>query len=136
MPYMSEETLFTKIIRGDIPSYKIYEDDTTYAFLDIHPVTPGHVLVVPKSPAQFVWDLSEQDYSALMRTCQIIAKRLRAILDVPYVGEQIVGVDVPHAHVHVIPFSTTKEFRRVPDMNAEPDHDALEAMAQKLRIEE
>jgi histidine triad (HIT) family protein len=127
-----QESIFTKIIRGDIPSYKIYEDERTYAFLDIHPITSGHVLVVPKRQVLFVWDLPEEDYLALMGTCKLVAERIRNVMNLPYVGTQIVGVDVPHAHVHIIPFSTVAEFRHVPDMQAEPDHDALAQVANML----
>jgi histidine triad (HIT) family protein len=127
-----QESIFTKIIRGEIPSHKVYEDEYTFAFLDIHPVTSGHVLVVPKRQIQFVWDLSADDYQALMYACKVIAERIRSVMGVPYVGVQIVGVDVPHAHVHLIPFSTVKEFRHVPNAQAEPDHEALAKVAQML----
>lgn len=129
-----EDSIFTKIIKGEIPSYKIYENDATYAFLDIHPVQPGHVLVIPKRQVEFVWDLDETDYQRLMQTVQKVALELRRKLGVPYIGEQIIGVDVPHAHVHVIPFATVEEYRNVPDMNGGPDHEALAAMAEKLRF--
>jgi histidine triad (HIT) family protein len=125
-------SIFTQIIQGEIPSHKIYEDEFTYAFLDIHPVQPGHVLVVPKTEVEFVWDLSDTDYQALMATAQKVAQRLKEVLGVPYVGEQIVGVDVPHAHVHIIPFTAVEEFRNRPDMTEEPDHTALAALAQEL----
>ncbi len=131
-----QDSVFTKIIRGDIPAQKVYEDEHTLAFLDIHPVQPGHTLVVPKKQVEFVWDLTPEDYQALMAACQKVAKRLREVLGVPYVGEQIVGVDVPHAHVHLIPFSTTDEFRNIPDTNAEPNYDALAAMAAQLKMED
>src|SRR2546428_10820249 len=98
---MQQDSIFTKIIKGEIPSHKIYEDDKTFAFLDIHPVQPGHVLVVPKVQVEFVWDLGREEYAALMATIQKVALRLREILGVPYVGEQIIGVDVPHAHIHL-----------------------------------
>lgn len=127
-----EDSLFTKIIKGDIPSHKVYEDDQTLAFMDIHPIQPGHVLVIPKRQVEFVWDLEEADYQALMRTVQKVARRIREVLPAPYVGQQIVGIDVPHAHVHLIPFSTVAEYRAVPDMSAEPDHAALAEMAAKL----
>lgn len=124
--------IFTQIIKGQIPSHKIYEDDKTYAFLDIHPVQPGHVLVVPKTEVEFVWDLQSDDYRALMAATQKIAKHLRNTLGVPYVGSKIVGVDVPHAHVHLIPFSSSAEFGKLADQNAEPDHQALAEIAKKL----
>lgn len=127
-------TLFTKIINGEIPSHKIYEDDKTFAFLDISPISRGHTLVVPKNPVEFLWDLPSEDYVAVMETAQKLALHLRKTLGVPYVGQQVVGVDVPHAHVHLVPFSTVKEFRHQPDMNAEPDHAALAEVADVLRL--
>ena len=127
-------TLFTKIINGEIPSHKIYEDDKTFSFLDISPISRGHTLVVPKNPVEFLWDLPSEDYVAVMETAQKLALHLRKTLGVPYVGQQVVGVDVPHAHVHLVPFSTVKEFRHQPDMNAEPDHAALAEVADVLRL--
>jgi histidine triad (HIT) family protein len=126
------DSIFTRIIKGEIPCHKVYEDDQTFAFLDIHPKQPGHTLVIPKKQVEFVWDLDEADYLALMLTVRKVAKRLRAILGPPYVGELVEGNGVPHTHVHVYPFATTEESRFIPDMTAEPDHAALAAMAQKL----
>lgn len=127
-----EETIFSKIINGEIPSHKIYEDDKTLAFLDIHPKTPGHVLVVPKTQVAYAWDLSDDDYHAVMATVKKVALRIREVLNPQFVGEQIVGVDVPHVHVHVFAFDTIDEYRSTPDMGAEPDHASLSAMAQRL----
>lgn len=128
------ESIFTKIINGEIPSHKLYEDEHTYAFLDIHPITPGHTLVVPKQQVEFVWDLDETDYQALQASVQKIARHLRMTLDVPYVGEQIIGVDAPHAHIHLIPFTDVSQCRHTPDMTAEPDHAALAELAKKLAL--
>jgi histidine triad (HIT) family protein len=126
------DSIFTKIIKGEIPSHKLYEDERTFVFLDIHPKTPGHALVVPKREVEFVWDLDDTDYQALMATVKQVAGRLRETLGYPYVGELIFGMDVPHAHVHVYGFRTADEARRIPDQIAEPDHDALAALAKKL----
>lgn len=126
------DSIFTKIIKGEIPSYKVYEDDKTFAFLDIHPKTPGHTLVVPKKQVEFVWDLTDDDYQAVMATAKKVAQRIKQVLQPPYVGEMVVGEEVPHAHVHIYPFSTLEESRRIPDPNAEPDHPALAEMAKKL----
>ncbi len=126
------DTIFTKIIKGEIPCHKIYENDQTLAFLDIHPVQPGHTLIIPKQQIEFVWDLPETDYQALMSATLKVAKRLRAVLGTRYVGERIVGVDVPHAHVQLIPFNVVDEFKAPQDMDAEPEHAALAAMAKKL----
>lgn len=126
------DSIFTKIIKGEIPCHKVYEDDLTLAFLDIHPVQPGHSLIIPKKQIEFVWDLPAADYQALMNTTLKVAKRLRAVLSTNYIGERIVGIDVPHAHVQLIPFNTVDEFKAPQDMNAEPDHPALAEMAKKL----
>jgi histidine triad (HIT) family protein len=127
-----EDSIFTKIIRGEIPSHKVYEDENTLAFLDIHPVQPGHTLVVPKKQVEFVWDLEQADYSALMLTVRKVAQRIRDVMEPPNVGEMVVGVDVPHAHVHLIPFTESADLRVQPDLSAEPDHPALAEIAKKL----
>jgi histidine triad (HIT) family protein len=129
-----QDSIFTKIIKGDIPSYRVYEDDRTYAFLDIHPNTPGHVLVVPKAQVEFLWDLEDNDYQAVMQTAKKVARHLKEVLSAPYVGVKVIGVDVPHAHVHLLPFENTQQYRSTPDQTAEPDHVALAAMAEKIRM--
>src|SRR5438128_10002127 len=122
-----QDSIFTKIINGDIPSYKVYEDETVLAFLDIHPVQPGHTLVIPKKQIEFVWDLPEEDYQAVMDVAKKVALRLREVLGVKYVGERIVGVDVPHAHVQIIPFNTVDEYKQPQNMTEDPDFAALAA---------
>lgn len=129
---MAEDSIFTKIIRGEIPCHKLYEDDLTLAFLDIHPKQPGHTLVIPKKQVEFVWDLEDEDYQALMATVKRVARRLRDVMGQPYIGEMVIGIDVPHAHVHVFPFATTEESRYIPDLTAEPDHAALAEVARRL----
>ena len=129
-----EDSLFTKIINGEIPSHKIYEDDKTLAFLDVHPLSEGHVLVVPKTQVEFIWDLEADDYQALMATVQRVGRRLRDVMDASYVGVEVIGVDVPHAHVHVVPFSTTDQLRAKLSDAHEPDHDTLAALAEKIRF--
>ena len=129
-----EDSIFTKIVNGEIPAYKLYEDDQVLAFLDIHPVQPGHTLVIPKKQIEFVWDLSDEDYMAVMNVSKKIALHLREVLGATYVGERIVGVDVPHAHVQLIPFNTVEEYKTPQNMQAKPDFAALEAMAAKLKL--
>lgn len=129
-----EDSIFTKIIKGEIPSYKVYEDENTYAFLDIHPLTEGHVLVVPKKQAEFIWDLDAESYQALMATVQKVGTHLREVLEAPYVGVEVIGVDVPHAHVHVVPFTSAKDLHHSGPVSDEPDHVALEKVAEKVRL--
>ncbi len=130
-----EPSVFTKIIRGEIPSHKVYEDENTLAFLDIYTVIPGHTLVIPKKQVEFIWDLEDADYQAVMATAKKVARRMRDVLGVKYVGEKIIGTDVPHAHIHLIPFNDSSEMRDVGHETDEPDHEAFKALAEKLYFE-
>lgn len=129
-----QPSIFTKIIQGEVPSYKLYEDEATFAFLDIHPTAPGHTLVVPKKQIEFLWDLDEETYQAVQRTAKVLALHIRKILAVPYVGVQVVGVDVPHAHIHLIPFAQADQFHARPREDATPNHEALAQMAERLKL--
>lgn len=133
-----QDSIFTKIIKGEVPSYKVYEDADTLAFLDIHPIQPGQVLVVPKKQVGFVWDIDTPDYINLMQTVQKVGRRLREVFaDKARVGVIIEGLDVEdHAHVKVFPFSTDEEFCNRPDPAAEPNHTALSEIQQKLKMED
>lgn len=129
-----EDSIFTKIIKGEIPSYKVYEDEYTYVFLDIHPIHRGQVLVVPKQQIDFVWNMDPITYQAVMMTVQKVGRRLQDVFpEEARVGAMIEGLDVAnHAHVKVFPFSSADEYRHVPDMTTEPDHEALKLLAEKL----
>ena len=129
-----EDSIFTKIIRGDIPSHKIYEDDAVFAFLDIHPILPGHTLVIPKKQVEFVWDLDDETYTKLTQATQKIARHIRATLGTAYVAEKIIGVDVPHAHIHLIPFNSAADLNNEPDNSVDPDHAALASIAASLSL--
>lgn len=125
------QTIFAQIIAGTLPCHKIYEDEQTLAFLDINPVQPGHTLVIPKTATEFVWDLDPDTYAALTQTVLKVAQRLRQVLPARYIGEKIVGVDVPHAHVQLIPFSIVDQLDQKP-VTTDPDHQNLAAMAKSL----
>lgn len=129
-----QDSIFTKIVKGEIPCHKIYEDDRALAFLDIHPSRPGHTLVIPKTQVDHLWDLSETDYQAVMAACQKVAKRIQAVLPCQRVGAKVIGFDVPHAHVHLIPINSIEDFKAGGDLQSEPDHAALAAMAESLKI--
>jgi histidine triad (HIT) family protein len=129
-----EDSIFTKIIKGDIPSHKIYEDDQTLVFLDIYPSVEGQAVVIPKKQIEFVWDLPDEDYQAVMETTRKVARRLREVLDTTYVGTKIEGVQVPHAHVKLYPFNTVAEYEAKQDTSVEPDHQALAELAKRLAL--
>jgi len=131
---MAEETIFTKIIKGEIPSYKIFEDDKVFAFMDIHPIQPGQVLVVTKKPVKTFEQLEEGDYQALMSAVQEVAKKIKEALKPLRVGVIIEGFEVDHVHVKVFPVNNEKELRHLPDQDKEPDFVALEEMANKLKL--
>jgi len=130
-----EPSIFTRIINGEIPCHKIYEDDKTIAFLDIHPAQPGHTLVVPKVQVDHFDDLEDEDYQAVWATVKRIAKAQKKAFGRKRVGIHVVGLDVPHAHVHVVPFDTLAEYTTLPDPNLEPDQTKLAATAEQLKKE-
>lgn len=130
-----QDSLFTKIINGEIPCHKIYEDDKTFAFLDIYPSSYGHTLVIPKKQVEFLWDLEKEDYEAVMATTRRLARHFKQKLEVGYVGLKVIGTDVPHAHVHIIPFNdVSSEYYNITRSNDEPDQAALAKIAEELRL--
>jgi len=128
-----QETIFTKIIKGEIPCQKIYEDDKTIAFLDIHPTRYGHTLVVPKRQIDQYIDLPDEDYQALWVTVKKVATHLRETLHTERVGIAIDGVDVPHVHVHLVPFNKGQSLHK--DANSPVmSVDELKVLAEKLAL--
>ena len=104
-------SIFTKIINGEIPSYKIAEDEHYYAFLDINPNAKGHTLVIPKKEVDKLFDLDAETYAGLMQFARRVAKALEKTVACNRIGMTVVGLEVPHAHVHLIPIN------RVSDIN-------------------
>ncbi|NNL09081.1 MAG: HIT family protein [Croceitalea sp.] len=101
-------SIFTKIIAGDIPSYKIAEDDEFYAFLDINPNAEGHTLCVPKKEVNKIFDLDEASYMGLMAFSRKIGKAIEKAIPCERVGLTVIGLEVPHVHVHLIPLHSMK----------------------------
>jgi histidine triad (HIT) family protein len=120
-------SIFTKIISGEIPSYKIYEDEKTYAFLDINPETKGHTLVVPKVEVDKIYELSDEDYQALWAAVKKVAAHMEEVTG-RRVVMKVVGTDVPHAHVHLMPMDETWEYGRVLSLA----EDEFKTIAEKL----
>jgi len=98
-------SIFTKIIQGKIPSYKNYEDETYYAFLDINPNALGHTLCIPKKEVDELFDLDDETYKGLMIFSKKIARALKKALDCKRIGLSVIGLEVPHVHVHLIPIN-------------------------------
>lgn len=104
-------SVFTKIISGEIPSYKVAEDDNFLAFLDVNPNTKGHTLCIPKKETDKIFDIAEQEYLELMRFSRKVAIALEKTVSCKRIGMAVVGLEVPHAHVHLIPLQTMDDMR-------------------------
>lgn len=131
---MQEPSLFTRIINGEIPAYKIYEDNQVIAFLDRHPLTPGHTLVVPKVQVNHIWELSDDDYVYLWEVIKKIGIHIREVIGSPRVGVVVEGFGVPHVHVHLVPIYHGNDLKKSQNLDAEPDNEALAAMAVRLKM--
>ncbi|HSX27563.1 MAG TPA: HIT family protein [Patescibacteria group bacterium] len=128
-----QDSIFTKIIRGEILCEKVYEDDATFAFLDIHPIQPGHTLVVPKLQIANFEDMDDETYQKLFSSVKKVAQRIKEVLNPAKVCLRIEGFDVAHVHVHVYPCNNAQEFYGARDrLQKEPDHPALAELAKKL----
>jgi histidine triad (HIT) family protein len=123
------DSIFTKIIKGEVPANKLYEDDNNIAFLTIQPIQPGHTLVVPKKQIDQLWDLPERDYQSLMAVSKKIANMLKQVTGKKRVGVKVEGFEVAHAHVHLIPMDSVEEYNALPQ-DATPEE--LNEIAQKL----
>jgi len=102
-------SIFSKIINGDIPSYKIAEDENCYAFLDINPLKAGHTLVVPKTETDYLFDLENEQYNNLFAFAKKVAEALKAKVSCKRVAVVVLGFEVPHAHIHLIPIDNESE---------------------------
>ena len=99
-------SLFSKIVKGEIPSYKIAEDENYLAFLDINPLAEGHTLVIPKKEVDYIFDLDEETYKGLFAFAQEVAKAMDQAIECKRIGVTVIGLEVAHAHVHLIPINT------------------------------
>ena len=102
-------TIFSKIVAGEIPSYKVAEDDKFYAFLDINPLVKGHTLVVPKKEVDYIYDLSDAELAAMHVFAKHVALAIQKAFPCRKVGEAVIGLEVPHAHIHLIPIQNESD---------------------------
>ena len=130
-----EDSLFTKIIKGEIPCHKIYEDDTTFAFLDIMPDEEGHTLVIPKKQVDKIYDLDDDMYTHLWLVAKKIAKHYEQTLGRRVIFH-VVGVDVPHTHIHVVPYDPVNHQQHAAKMAAKVPADSAElaSLAERLHL--
>jgi histidine triad (HIT) family protein len=125
-------SIFTKIVRGEIPCNKIAEDDNFLAFLDIFPLAKGHVLVIPKKETDYIFDIQDQEYQDLWAFAKKVAKAIDQSIPCERVGVAVIGLEVPHAHIHLIPLQSVEDinFSR-PKLKLEPAE--FEAIAEKIK---
>ncbi len=123
-------TIFSRIAAGEIPSYKVAEDDSHYAFLDINPMARGHVLVIPRREVDYLFDLSADEYAALMEFARKTALRIKTAIPCQRVGVAVIGMEVPHAHIHLIPINSESDMDfRKPKLQLSPEEMAATAKA-------
>ncbi|MBP5731983.1 MAG: HIT family protein [Bacteroidaceae bacterium] len=122
-------TLFTRIIKGEIPSYKCAEDDNFYAFLDINPIKQGHTLVVPKCEVDYFFDLSDDDIAAMQVFAKKVAKAIKDAFPCKKVSQAVIGLDVDHAHIHLVPINKETDLRERISLTPEQ----MEATAAAIR---
>ena len=131
---MSYDCLFCKLVDGSVPiAAKIFEDEDTLAFLDIFPVTEGMTLVTPKTHTSNWWEMDDTLLTHTMTTAKRVAVALRSVYSESRIGVQIEGLDVPHAHIKLIPFTTSDEYAAVPNRKDPPDFTKLAQVAETIR---
>ena len=124
-------TVFTKIIKGEIPSYKIAEDDKFFAFLDINPLRAGHTLVVPKQETDYIFDLDDELLSGMIIFSRKVAAGIKAAIPCRRIGVAILGLEVPHAHIHLVPMDSMEDVNfRNPKLRFTPEE--FKAIAQQI----
>lgn len=124
-------TIFSRIIAGEIPSFKIAENDQFYAFLDVFPLVPGHTLVVPKKEVDKLFDMDENDLSAVLQFARPIAKAIEKAFPCQRCGMAVIGLEVPHAHVHLVPIDSADDLNFTRP-KLKPSQDELKEAQQKI----
>ena len=102
-------SIFTKIVKGEIPSYKVYEDQNFLAFLDINPLKKGHTLVIPKKEVDYIFDIDSKEYQNLWNTTKKIALGMKKVIECNRISIVVMGLEVPHAHIHLIPLDSMQD---------------------------
>lgn len=127
-------TIFSKIAQGEIPSYKVAEDENYYAFLDINPLSEGHTLVIPKREEDYFFDLSDDELSGMIRFAKRIAESQKRAFACKKVAMVVLGLEVPHAHIHLIPMNSEADvdFRKE---KLQLTSEQFQAIAEKIRVE-
>jgi histidine triad (HIT) family protein len=128
---MKSDDIFCKIIAGEIPSHKVYEDDQFFAFLDVNPLNPGHTLLVPKEHYEYLFDMPSELYTALWLKAKEISPAIQRATNAKRIGVVVEGFAVPHVHIHLAPINSPRELDSSNQKPAKPDD--LAEMAEKIR---
>lgn len=102
-------SIFSKIVRNELPSFNVYENESHIAFLDINPLKIGHTLVIPKKEIDYIFDINSKEYDDLWNFAKIVAKGMRKVIECERISIVVMGLDVPHAHIHLIPFNNIND---------------------------
>ena len=124
-------SIFTKLIAGEIPCAKVYEDDQYFAFLDIRPMKAGHTIVIPKKEVNYLFDVDPETMAGLWETARKVAKALEAAVPCKRIGVMVAGLEVPHAHIHLVPMEGLGELNFA--LQREADGAELQALAARIR---
>ena len=125
-------SIFSKIIVGEIPCHKIYEDENHLAFLDVMPLVRGHVLVVPKKEIDYIFDLSEDELASMWKFALPVAKAIKKVVPCKRIGTSVIGLEVPHAHIHLVPIDTANDLNFTRE-KLKISHDELAQIAELIR---
>ena len=126
-------TIFTRIVNGEIPSYKVAESDKFYAFLDINPLAQGHTLVIPKQETDYIFDIEDKEYQELFLFAKRVAAAIKKAIPCKRVGVAVLGMEVPHAHIHIVPLQSEgdMDFRKA-KLSLTPD--TFKEIAEKISL--
>lgn len=127
-------TIFSKIAQGEIPSYKVAEDENYYAFLDINPLAEGHTLVIPKREEDYIFDLTDEELAGMVKFAKRVAAKQKEVFGCKKVAMIVLGLEVPHAHIHLIPMNSEADvdFRK-PKLHLTPEE--FVSIAEKIKVE-
>lgn len=126
------ESIFSKIVKGEIPCHKISENDKFLAFLDVFPLVHGHVLVIPKKEIDYIFDIEDNDLAEMMVFAKKVAKALRLAVPCQRIGVAVIGLEVPHAHVHLVPMNTANDLNFT-QPKLKPSSEELSSMSDRIR---
>jgi len=128
-------SIFSKIVNGELPAYKVAEDERFLAFLDISPLTKGHVLIIPKKEIDYIFDLDSKTFSTLWCFTQLVAKAMEKVIICERIGIAVIGLEVPHAHIHLVPLTKGISNINFENTRLKFTQQEFEEIAQKIRRE-